>query len=245
MSNHIHQYYPVFTYFANQLDQSSEWWTDKKVLDFGGNCGNILRDPNCTIKHENYYCLDISSAAIEKGREDFPEAHWHHYNRFNIAYNFDGNKDEPFPVFSEKFDVILIYSVFTSTSRSEMIRCINLELLPLLNHAGMLINTYLSLNNYGVLKGFLNKRQTKKEDQINILNEIYGKEYFYLIGEDIVSTEEDFISYNNQGWALSFYKDEEICRIFPNCEIKSFKLSTDGQRTKLVHHSMLICARVD
>ena len=32
---------------------------DKRVLDFGGNKGNLLLDPACTIRHEDYYCLDI------------------------------------------------------------------------------------------------------------------------------------------------------------------------------------------
>jgi len=36
-----------FTYFSLQLGQSD--WSGRDVLDFGGNVGNILRDPNSTI----------------------------------------------------------------------------------------------------------------------------------------------------------------------------------------------------
>jgi hypothetical protein len=44
-------------------------WRGKNVLDFGGNIGNMLRDPNCTIDHERYWCLDVVEESIEKGRD--------------------------------------------------------------------------------------------------------------------------------------------------------------------------------
>lgn len=238
MGTHIHKYYPTFSYFAYQLGKPLEWWTDKNVLDFGGNNGNVLRDPCCTIKPENYHCLDISSAAILQGQLDFPSAHWHHYNRFNVAYNFNGNKNEPFPIFNNKFDVILIYSVFTSTSKTEMVRCINEELLPLLTSTGILINTYLSLDDPRVLNGFLNKGSLSRIDRDNIRAEIVEKDYFYLVeNKTILTTEEEFLNHP-QTWMLSFYRNATIQGLFPGCEIKPYVSNKVG-RTDLIHHAMI------
>src|SRR5262249_50398629 len=54
-----------FTYFSEQLRETM--WGRKNVLDFGGNIGNILRDPNSTIDPERYWCLDVDKDAIEQG----------------------------------------------------------------------------------------------------------------------------------------------------------------------------------
>lgn len=106
-----------FAYFDAQLDHPE--WSDKKVLDFGGNKGNLLVDPACTISHENYYCLDIIRDAIEEGRKTFPQANWFHYDRFNCSFNPEGVVDLPVPVLGVEFDFILAYSVFTHTSWEE------------------------------------------------------------------------------------------------------------------------------
>jgi len=107
-----------FAYFDEQLDHPD--WTDKSVLDFGGNKGNLLRDPSCVIAHQNYYCLDVVSDAIEEGRKNFPDAHWFHYNRYNRSFNPEGVVELPVPDFGLRFDFILAYSVFTHTTFEEM-----------------------------------------------------------------------------------------------------------------------------
>ena len=53
-----------FTYFAQQLGESN--WHGKNVLDFGGNVGNILRDPECTIDHERDWCLDVVPESMNR-----------------------------------------------------------------------------------------------------------------------------------------------------------------------------------
>jgi SAM-dependent methyltransferase len=107
-----------FTYFDTQLAHPD--WRDKRVLDFGGNKGNLLRDPACTICHDDYYCLDVIGEAIEEGRKVFPDAHWVHYDRYNCSFNPDGAIDLPVPDLGVEFDFILAYSVFTHTTLAEM-----------------------------------------------------------------------------------------------------------------------------
>jgi SAM-dependent methyltransferase len=107
-----------FGYFDEQLDHPD--WSDKLVLDFGGNRGNLLHDPSCTIRHRDYYCLDVIAEAIAEGRRSFPEAHWFHYDRYNRSFNADGRADLPIPDLGLQFDFILAYSVFTHTTLEEM-----------------------------------------------------------------------------------------------------------------------------
>jgi SAM-dependent methyltransferase len=106
-----------FAYFDAQLDHPD--WRGKRVLDFGGNKGNLLLDPACTIRHENYYCLDIIRDAIEEGRKTFPQANWFHYDRYNCSFNPEGVVDQPVPAWGVEFDFILAYSVFTHTTWEE------------------------------------------------------------------------------------------------------------------------------
>jgi 2-polyprenyl-3-methyl-5-hydroxy-6-metoxy-1,4-benzoquinol methylase len=107
-----------FAYFDEQLDHPD--WSGKSVLDFGGNKGNLLRDPTCVIAHENYYCVDVISDAINEGQQVFPEAHWVHYDRYNRSFNPNGVPDLPVPDLGLRFDFILAYSVFTHTTLEEM-----------------------------------------------------------------------------------------------------------------------------
>jgi 2-polyprenyl-3-methyl-5-hydroxy-6-metoxy-1,4-benzoquinol methylase len=107
-----------FAYFDAQLDHPD--WSSKSVLDFGGNRGNILHDPACKIRQQNYYCVDVIRDAIEEGRKSFPDAHWAHYDRYNCSFNPEGVVDLPVPDFGREFDVILAYSVFTHTTLEEM-----------------------------------------------------------------------------------------------------------------------------
>jgi SAM-dependent methyltransferase len=129
-----------FTYFDHQLDYPD--WRDKLVLDFGGNEGNLLLDHYCSIRHENYYCLDVIKEALEVGRMRHPQAHWIHYNRYNCSFNPEGIKALPIPKMDVQFDVVLAYSVFTHTSREEMHDLVG-QLTELLAPGGTLAFTFI------------------------------------------------------------------------------------------------------
>jgi len=66
-----------FTYFTLQLCKTE--WHDKDVLDFGGNIGNMLRDPNSTLDEARFTCIDVCQESTEKGKRYFPKSHWHFF----------------------------------------------------------------------------------------------------------------------------------------------------------------------
>ncbi len=107
-----------FKYFDEQLDYPA--WTGKSVLDFGGNQGDLLADPECGIRPEDYCCVDVLEEAVAEGRRMFPQARWVHYDRYNCSFNPEGVVDLPIPELGGAFDVILAFSVFTHTTRDDM-----------------------------------------------------------------------------------------------------------------------------
>ena len=129
-----------FPYFNLQLGEPK--WQGKKVLDFGGNIGNVLHHPDSTIEHENYWCIDVSRDAIDAGTKAAPKAHFVFYDRYNPEYNPLGKKALPLPISEAAFDFILALSVFTHTSESEMIDFVY-QLRRLLNSGGRLAFTFL------------------------------------------------------------------------------------------------------
>ncbi len=128
-----------FQYFDQQLGRPV--WNGKKVLDFGGNRGNLLRDPNAGIDQDKYWCIDVSRDAIFDGKECFPKAHWIFYDRHNLQFNPKGIRALRIPDTGEEFDFILAYSVFTHTSKDEMIDMVE-QLLAFLTDRGVLAFTF-------------------------------------------------------------------------------------------------------
>ena len=129
-----------FTYFALQLGNQN--WSGKNVLDFGGNVGNMLRDSNCTIDPERYWCLDVVKESIEAGKSAFPRSHWIHYDRHCFFFNPQGVENLRLPELEEPFDYIVAYSVFTNTSRTDMLDLVK-QLQPKLASDGALAFTFI------------------------------------------------------------------------------------------------------
>jgi hypothetical protein len=138
--SHVSRKYGQFTYFDRQLGHPV--WRGKRVLDFGGNCGNILRAPECEIDHASYWCVDISPDGLAAGRRDFPQAHWIWYDRYNISFHPAGSRSAPIPRFDHAFDYILAYSVFTHMELLEMDQTAA-QLLPMLNPGGAFAFTFI------------------------------------------------------------------------------------------------------
>lgn len=95
----------------------------RKVLDFGCNYGIFLETSNGSFPQENYTGIDICEDAIDMGRKMFPDANFIHYDGFNPEYNPGGK--EQLPLLEEKYDLIIAHSVFTHTSKEEMLHMID------------------------------------------------------------------------------------------------------------------------
>jgi hypothetical protein len=119
MTTHISSVRGQFYYYDHQLGQPD--WTGKRVLDFGGNVGNILLDPGCRIEPENYWSIDVVHESIIEGQARHPDAHFVFYDRYNRAFNPTGTVGLPIPDLGVRFDFILGHSVFTHVSKAEML----------------------------------------------------------------------------------------------------------------------------
>src|SRR5262245_49048934 len=97
-------------------------WRGKNILDFGGNIGNILRDPNSTIDEERYWCLDLDREALEVGKAAYPKSHWVFYNRYCFGFNPYGIPNLPIPDLHQTCDYIIAFSVFTNTTEADMLQ---------------------------------------------------------------------------------------------------------------------------
>lgn len=95
-----------------------ETFTNKKILDFGGNQGNILLDGIETeeLDPAQYTCLDVDVEAIQQGNTNFPQANWILHNTFSPAYNTTGELNKSFPFDAETFDCVFAYSVHSHTT---------------------------------------------------------------------------------------------------------------------------------
>ena len=207
-----------FAYFDAQLDFPD--WSNKLVLDFGGNKGNLLHDPSCVIPQRNYYCIDVLSEAIDEGIRTFPEAHWFHYTRYNRSFNPEGGKDLPLPRFGVKFDFIVAYSVFTHTTLEEM-KDLVAQLEGCLAPGGTLAFTFIDHSYENNLRWRLEK--TPGLDVEPVLAKAAGADWCSLInGADL------FVN-NNGDWPADaddcatynvYYTASFLQQQFPHAEIR-------------------------
>lgn len=139
MVTHISQRQNQFFYFDQLLDHPV--WKGSKILDFGGNVGGFLNSAGDYIDHDDYWCLDVTKAAVEQGQQQFPRAHFVHYNRYSSYFNPDGVPYLTVPDLGLKFNYILAFSVFTHTHRNEMVELVR-QLRASLEPRGVLAFTF-------------------------------------------------------------------------------------------------------
>jgi len=122
MVTHFSQRQTQFSYFDQLLE--GPVWSGRKILDFGGNVGGFLVSAGDQLDHDDYWCLDVTQAAIDEGRRTFPRAHFVFYNRYSSYFNPNGIRNLPVPDLGLKFDIILAFSVFTHTHQQEMLELV-------------------------------------------------------------------------------------------------------------------------
>jgi hypothetical protein len=140
MPTHLSRVYGQFAYFDHQLGHPD--WAGKRVLDFGGNVGNILLDPDCTIEHDKYWSIDVSRDAITDGELRHPKANFAFYDRYNFAFNPTGEPGLPVPDLGVRFDIIIGHSVFTHVPQTEALELAD-QLLHFLTDDGTAAFTFI------------------------------------------------------------------------------------------------------
>src|SRR6266853_4657631 len=122
MATHLSTRQTQFSYFNQML--AGPAWKGKRILDFGGNVGGFLVSAGDHVDHGDYWCLDLTQAAIDEGQRSFPRAHFVYYDRYSSYFNLKGVRNLPVPDLGLKFDIILAFSVFTHTHRKEMLELV-------------------------------------------------------------------------------------------------------------------------
>jgi SAM-dependent methyltransferase len=220
-----------FTYFSQQVGEAD--WRGKNVLDFGGNIGNILRDPNSTIDEERYWCIDVVNDSIEQGRLRYPKSHWLFYDRYCFFFNPHGVPNLALPNADQRFDFIVAYSVFTNTTRADMLELVR-ELAGRLAEDGVLAFTFIDpfyfswpgayagnnilwrLEREIELEG--EKGRTLNIDTVDLARRAQGADWCILVnGEDLYIETEDVRSYapERQRTFHVFYTEEYMKSLFP------------------------------
>jgi hypothetical protein len=213
------------------LDHPS--WDQVKLLDFGGNWGNFLRDPSCILPSKNYWCLDVDEQALRLGKRDFPDAHWIGYGKMNYRYNPTGSTTTAVPQLSTVFDLIIAYSVFTHTTISEMAHTVRESLIPLLSARGRCVITFLAPDR---LPYFL-KRYGNLDDQhilplLEKAKTLQGR--FYLYGkQEIIAIDNDLTIPTVRNKFISFYEPVYIQTLWPELVV-SMRCADAEQQIALI-----------
>jgi len=112
---------------------------DAKVLDYGGNTGNLLHFSDGKILPQNYTCIDVDKEALSVGKKDFPEAEFLKHNRYNWAYNHDGDYHADYPQLrKESVDYVFSYSVFSHSDFLDLL--LTLQWMRTLNTKGIALS---------------------------------------------------------------------------------------------------------
>lgn len=190
-----------------------------KILDYGGNHGNILKDglENNEIVQSDYTCLDVDKLVLDAAKEEYPDANWIFYNRFNQNYNPTGQKRIPFPFEDDSFDVVFAYSVHSHASYEDIV----FDLKEMQRVAKVVCTSILTPDfaKYITMKREYDYGAENLHPDWYTMDEI--EKYRYYIDADQVCTTEDeirndndfLLSVFNKDWFLSMHP--EISKFIP------------------------------
>ena len=187
---------PTFDYF----DAIVPSFEGKRILDFGCNKGNLLRSSDKKLLPSQYTGIDIDSQAIAHANVKYPEATWLHYNRKNLLYHPTG--DASLPVFDQKFDLILSYSVFSHMDIEdtvEVLECLYDGLTP----GGSIYFSYCNIDRSVCTDYFIDRRNRK----YGHCDPLTTSTYLYLINEHTSKSSatdrwDFFVAFYNEEWLL-------------------------------------------
>jgi SAM-dependent methyltransferase len=220
-----------FTYFAQQFGEPV--WRGKNILDFGGNVGNILRDPNATIDPERYWCLDVDKESIAEGRAAFPQSRWLFFDRYSFFFNPHGDPNLPLPNLGQRFDYVVAFSVFTNTTCADMLELVD-QLTAVLADGGALAFTFIDpyCFSWGATRGRNNfqwrldlekDRGNVSTGEVDSLDKRVGlADWFILVnGNDLYIENEDIRPYapQDQKTFHAFHTEAYMKKLFPHATI--------------------------
>ncbi|MFH0341727.1 MAG: hypothetical protein ACHBNF_06250 [Chromatiales bacterium] len=224
-----------FTYFSLQVGESV--WRGKKVLDFGGNIGNLLGDPNSTIEQEHYWCIDVDRDTLERGQAFYPKSHWVFYNRYCFFFNPHGVPNLTLPALDQTFNYIVAYSVFTNTTQTDMLQLVN-QLEGLLANNGALAFTFIDPHYFswpGQYHGNNFQWRLEREKQLarergttlnidmrNLIRRAQHADWLMLVNSDDLYIEtEDIQPYEpeRQKTCHAFYTEKYMKILFPHATV--------------------------
>jgi len=171
-------------------------WKNVSILDYGCNQGNFLKSAAEHITAEKYLGIDIIPMAIETASLAHPGYRFMHYDKWHQAYNPTGNKTiKVSDAVSEKFDIIICYSVFTHNTIEQAKDELN-ELKKLLNPNGAILFTIWRSD---VFQPFYTWISNNFENVVPLdFNNINYKNMAYWINTSTVVTDTaNFVSENN------------------------------------------------
>ena len=194
-----------------------EYKSKDKLLDFGGNQGNLLYFSNGDILEKNYTCIDVSKKAIAIGKKEFPKAHFIHWDRYNEMYNHNGLKNI-MPDYKIYNKFVWAYSVFSHIIISDIIEfVIWLKTLK----PKKIILSYLTNdgddNSKKVLNYFYSKRINKYNKCVDFREN--NNEYFYLT--------DNYYGHNKGDEFIAVYKTSLLIKTLKEYGIKAKKIIAD------------------
>lgn len=193
--NNENNVFPFFKEIFNNI-------ADCTVLDFGGNQGNLLHFANGEIKEKNYTCVDVAQDAIENGKEEFHNATWIHYDKFNYMYNHEGVQPG-FPLVHKNQDLIFAYSVFTHTDLKELIY--TLKWLTTFNFKKIAVSV-LDINNEIILDYFYKKRIETYYESFDLRTlKDKGHNIAYFINNNEIIIDEETYRNKKLEYFVTFY----------------------------------------
>jgi hypothetical protein len=164
--NKIYLEYNVRKYFEQIVPLKG-----KRVVDWGCNHGNMLKYQECDF---DYTGIDVDNEIIKQNIQRWPNHKWIHLDTYNHQYNAKGGNEW----IDVDADLVLMFSIFTHMTVSEMKKYIKKIKSPLLS-------TFIPSDDERMLHTALNYRLSHRPD---IFNKVYNKEYAYIVGtpEDII-----------------------------------------------------------
>jgi 2-polyprenyl-3-methyl-5-hydroxy-6-metoxy-1,4-benzoquinol methylase len=192
----------TFHVLDSRIKKLDNNWTDKKILDFGCNIGNLYLTAQGKIKPENYVGIDVMKKSIDYATEKFPETNWIHYNRFNNTFNPLGENNLWFGLPFQP-DIIVCYGVFTHMAFEDIKFYID-QLKKILKPGGILVFSIWEDTYYYSYLGFLDrvfgidvgKVKPKCEKSI------------YLINRSELIIDQEGLEEKHYTWLETFYTRE-------------------------------------